>query len=284
MDFEFLGGHLAPIPSSIETRIRQELSWIWWAMWLHAEVAELQYFAIANASGYKKIFTKHVSGKLNDVETCWNDVSCFEPFKPILDNSASISKSFPPCHRQAGKCHAPWTWIWYLGGHCGVDTWVWMVLLASERWTKGLSHVIYVYNVYVYKYMYDTAYIKINTFCPTNRTKPDPTEKQTGKQQRQVHIHLAPNEALSCDVSLPGAPFAKASPHLQQKMQHVKAFFGVAAGIFQVGSKSLNDKLLVGVCNLSEVIFVGISCDSLVTLTDCTLHDTWVFHSVFFIV
>ena len=30
-------------------------------------------------------------------------------------------------------------------------------------------------------------------------------------------------EALSCDISLPGAPFAKAAPQLQQKLQQIKA-------------------------------------------------------------
>ena len=144
MDFEFLGGHLAPIPSSIERRIRQELSWIWWAMWLHAEVAELQYFAIANASGYKKSSPSMLVESwmtLKHVEMMFLVLSPSNRFSTTvlhLSKSLTVATGRPEnaMLREHEFDTLAATVVWTPG---------WMVLLASERWTKGLSHVIYVY-------------------------------------------------------------------------------------------------------------------------------------------
>ena len=43
---------------------------------------------------------------------------------------------------------------------------------------------------------------------------------------------FAPRKALSCEITLPGSPLAKASPQLQEKLSHVKArnLNGLAGG------------------------------------------------------
>ena len=198
-------------------------TWIVLNLMGHVTACKLQYFAIANATGSKqKSWPSMLVESWNYVETCWNYVSCFEPFKPFRNDSASPSKSLtvPPTGRKM-PCSVnmnliPWRPLWcgYLGDlqNCDPIDGLFCGLVKDGLLTKGPISFCVWYCIYR-----DQLLLSFESHQSWPNKK-----NQTGQQKRQVHSHFAQNEALSCDVSLPGAPFAKASPHLQQKMQHVK--------------------------------------------------------------
>ena len=112
--------------------------------------------------------------------------------------------------------------------------------------THYLFTYIYIYiliymHIYIYMYMNMYIYIYIHMYTHVLHNI------CVYLEIRKYHILTAifrchQPKALSCDISLPGAPFAKAAPQLQQKLQQIKA--RDKEGFFHHDKRGFTDSLV----------------------------------------